>query len=223
MRTSWKQVCAKLKMNGVTGDARFRGGSDESVTSDDTTVTSSGTPRRLRLDNEWQMNYMIVNRNDGLFVSSIFESFFLACFLFSDHFRLQLQHMRVFAHRTYYCVSDCRPIAKRGEKTAKGARKPSSAPSDKPEVVKKPTSRIDTNMVKLKLLDATRKSIMEKAKKQLVSSYAQTDTFKTKLCKDQSIDAQDDLRVPCDASTETEIELVATVAKDGTRKSKKIL
>lgn len=75
MRTSWKQVCAKLKMNGVTGDAR-RGGSDESVTSDDTTVTSSGTPRRQRLDNEWQMNYMIVNRNDGLFVSRVVESFF---------------------------------------------------------------------------------------------------------------------------------------------------
>lgn len=102
MRTSWKQVCAKLKMNGVTGDARFRGGSDESVTSDDTTVTSSGTPRRQRLDNEWQMNYMIVNRNDGLFVSLIVESFFMACDLFLDLFRLQLQHMRV--PRTYYCV-----------------------------------------------------------------------------------------------------------------------
>lgn len=73
MRTSWKQVCAKLKMNNEAG--RFRGGSDESVTSDDTTVTSSGTPRRNRLDNEWQMNYMIVNRNDGLFVSPIVELF----------------------------------------------------------------------------------------------------------------------------------------------------
>lgn len=134
--------------------------------------------------------------------------------IFGLHFRLQLQHMRVSP--TYYCVSNCRPIAKR-EKGVKGGKKAAVAPSDSAAPAKKPISRIDTNMVKLKLLDATRKSIMEKQKKQLVSSYAQTDTFKTKLCKDQSIDAQDDLRVPCDASTETEIELVATVAKDGTR------
>lgn len=105
------------------------------------------------------------------------------------------------------------------DKSVKGAKKGSLAPADKAEPpAKKPISRIDTNMVKLKLLDATRKSIMDKTKKVCVSSYAQTDSFKTKLCKDQSIEAQNDLRVPCDASTETEIELVATVAKDGTRK-----
>lgn len=35
--------------------------------------------------------------------------------------------------------------------------------------VKKPRSRIDTNMVKLKLLDATRKAIIDKTKKQVCS------------------------------------------------------
>lgn len=81
---------------------------------------------------------------------------------------------------------------------------------------KKLSSRIDTNMVKLKLLDATRKAIIDKTKKAVVSSYAQTDTFKTKLCKDQSIEAQADLVNPIDASTETEIEFCAVKAKDGT-------
>lgn len=60
-------------------------------------------------------------------------------------------------------------------------------------------------MVKLKLLDATRKAIIDKSKKQIVSSYTQTDTFKTKLCKDQS--------------TETEAEMTSSVrSKDGTCK-----
>lgn len=71
--------------------------------------------------------------------------------------------------------------------------------------------------MKLKLLDATRKAIIEKSKKQIVSSYTQTDTFKTKLCKDQSVENQSDLVHPVDQSTETEIEFVAHKAKDGTR------
>lgn len=82
----------------------------------------------------------------------------------------------------------------------------------------KKVSRIDTNMVKLKLLDATRKAIIDKSKRQLVSSYTQTDAYKTKLCKDQSIETQIDLLDSVDQSTETEIEYVAHKAKDGTRK-----
>lgn len=87
------------------------------------------------------------------------------------------------------------------------------------EVKPKVTSRINTNMVKLKLLDATRKAIIEKTKKQLVSSYAQTDSFKTKLCKDQSVENQNDLINAVDESTETDMELIASRAKDGTRET----
>jgi hypothetical protein len=72
-------------------------------------------------------------------------------------------------------------------------------------------------MVKLKLLDATRKAIIDKTKKTFASTYAQTDTFKTKLCKDQSIENQSDLVSSADATTETDVELVAYKAKDGTR------
>lgn len=75
--------------------------------------------------------------------------------------------------------------------------------------------------MKLKLLDATRKAIIEKTKKQYTSSYAQTDTFKTKLCKDQSIENQVDLLNLVDATTETDVELVAYKAKDGTCELKK--
>lgn len=71
-------------------------------------------------------------------------------------------------------------------------------------------------MVKLKLLDASRKALVDKKKNQ-VNAYVQTDTFKTKLCKDVSIECQNDLACPVDKSTETEIELLATKAKDGTR------
>lgn len=70
-------------------------------------------------------------------------------------------------------------------------------------------------MVKLKLLDATRKAIIDKTKKQFTSSYSQTDTFKTKLCRDVEIDNQADLFNPVDESTETDVELVAYKAKDG--------
>lgn len=73
-------------------------------------------------------------------------------------------------------------------------------------------------MVKLKLLDATRKAIIDKTKKTFESAYVQTETFKTKLCKDQSIENQNDLISKCDESTETDIEFTATRAKDGTRK-----
>lgn len=71
--------------------------------------------------------------------------------------------------------------------------------------------------MKLKLLDATRKAIIDKTKKQFESSSTQTDTFKTKLCKDQSIENQNDLISLVDESTETDIEFVAIRAKDGTR------
>lgn len=92
-----------------------------------------------------------------------------------------------------------------------GAKEPA-----KPKIV----TRIDTGMTtgKLKLLDATRKAIIEKSKRSFTSNYTQTDTVKTKLCKDQSVEAQSDLSNPIDKSTETEIELVAMMSKDGTCK-----
>lgn len=73
------------------------------------------------------------------------------------------------------------------------------------------------NVVKLKLLDATRKAIIEKTLKSKTSSYTQTDTFKTKLCKDVEVDNQIDLVNPVDQSTETEIEYVAVKSADGKR------
>lgn len=96
-------------------------------------------------------------------------------------------------------------------------KKPSWGVPAKSEVKAKVGSRIDTNVVKLKLLDATRKAIIEKQKKQLTSSYTQTDTIKTKLCKDQSVENQIDLTNPTDKETETDAELVAFKTKDGTR------
>lgn len=65
MTTSWQDIYSKLKMQG------FRGGSDESTTSnnDESATSHSSTPKfntRSSLDNEWQMNYMIINRKDGL-------------------------------------------------------------------------------------------------------------------------------------------------------------
>lgn len=75
MTTSWKKVCSKLKMNGLTGNSKARVGSDESATSTnsdiETITTNSSTPQfsnnnRSSFDNEWQMNYMIINRKDGL-------------------------------------------------------------------------------------------------------------------------------------------------------------
>lgn len=76
-------------------------------------------------------------------------------------------------------------------------------------------------MVKLKLLDATRKAVLEKAKKPTTSTAMQTDTIKTKLCKDQLIDNQNDLLKPTDQETETDIELVALKSKDGVSKLKR--
>jgi hypothetical protein len=69
MTTSWKEICHKLKMNGM---AKPRGGSDDSVASasdfDNYSVASTPqmTNSRSSFDNEWQMNYMIINRKDGL-------------------------------------------------------------------------------------------------------------------------------------------------------------
>lgn len=70
MTTSWKEICNKLKMNGMTLP---RGGSDGSVASAsdyENVTTNSSTPQlwnsRSSFDNEWQMNYMIINRKDGL-------------------------------------------------------------------------------------------------------------------------------------------------------------
>lgn len=74
--------------------------------------------------------------------------------------------------------------------------------------------------MKLKLLDATRKAIIDKQKKTFESSSTQTDTIKTKLCKDVEIENQADLVNPVDASTETDVELVAYKAKDGTCEKK---
>lgn len=54
-------------------DGKVRGGSDESVASTynsdfDMVTTNCSTPQinRSALDSEWQMNYMIINRKDGL-------------------------------------------------------------------------------------------------------------------------------------------------------------
>lgn len=77
MTTSWKEICSRMKLSGMTGNAsKARGGSDDSVTSTsdfDTVTTNSSTPQfnnnnRASIDNEWQMNYMIINRKDGLLV-----------------------------------------------------------------------------------------------------------------------------------------------------------
>lgn len=58
---------------------------------------------------------------------------------------------------------------------------------------------------------------MLQSKKQLTSSYTQTDTFKTKLCKDQLTDNQFDLINPVDQSTETDVELISFKSRDGSR------
>ena len=72
MKTSWREICSKMKANGMM---RSRVGSDDSVASAsdfDTMTTNSSTPQlrrnsRSSFDNEWQMkNYLIVNRKDGL-------------------------------------------------------------------------------------------------------------------------------------------------------------
>lgn len=71
MTTSWKEICYKMKMSGMI---RKSIGSDDSVASAsdfDNVTTNSGTPQlrrqsRSSIDNEWQMNYMIINRRDGL-------------------------------------------------------------------------------------------------------------------------------------------------------------
>lgn len=63
--TSWKEICTKLKMSGLTGNSRFGGGSDDSATSG--TLSTSSTPQNNNrgADNEWQMNY-VINKKDGL-------------------------------------------------------------------------------------------------------------------------------------------------------------
>lgn len=82
----------------------------------------------------------------------------------------------------------------------------------KPKII----TRIDTNMVKLKLLDATRKAIIDKTNRPAKQTQStQTDTIKTKLCKDQSVDNQQELVHPVDASTETDVEMVAFKSSDG--------
>jgi hypothetical protein len=88
--------------------------------------------------------------------------------------------------------------------------------SKKPSWNTGPKSRIDTNMVKLKLLDATRKAVLEKSKKPITSTAMQTDPIKTKLCKDKLIDNQNDLICPKDVHTETDLDLIALKSKDGT-------
>lgn len=70
--TTWKDICYKLKMQGAI-EGKARGGSDDSFASTynsdiDTVTTNSSTPQinRSAYDSEWQMNYMIINRKDGL-------------------------------------------------------------------------------------------------------------------------------------------------------------
>lgn len=69
----------------------------------------------------------------------------------------------------------------------------------------------------MKLLDATRKAIIDKSKnaKQTTSTAMQTDNIKTKLCKDQLIDNQADLINPVDKETETDVDLTSMKMKDG--------
>lgn len=113
----------------------------------------------------------------------------------------------MFKNLLHDVSSRFRPKVKREKKTTDDKSKGGWNSTGKEVKVKAPKSRIDTgitNMVKLKLLDATRKAIIDKTKKQIVSSYTQTDTFKTKLCKDQS--------------TETEAEMTSVKSKDGTCK-----
>lgn len=69
MSTTWKEICEKYIMNKQSEvPQKTRGGSDESASA--YSETDSSTPlsknRRSSFDNEWQMNYMIVNRRDGL-------------------------------------------------------------------------------------------------------------------------------------------------------------
>lgn len=84
----------------------------------------------------------------------------------------------------------------------------------------KVASRIDTgvNVVKLKLLDATRKAIMEKAKRTFNSSSTQTEHIRTKLMRDVLVDNQSDMVHMVDEQTETDVEYCAVKAKDGTCK-----
>lgn len=72
-------------------------------------------------------------------------------------------------------------------------------------------------MVKLKLLDATRKAIIDKTRKTFTSSSTQTEHVRTKLMKDVLVDNQSDMITKIDQETETEVELVAIKTKDGNR------
>lgn len=78
MTTNWKSIHTKLKESGMINlqmerrqSKIFNRNSDSG--SDYTTTTAtplSSTPvsnqHRNSIDNEWQMNYMIINRKDGL-------------------------------------------------------------------------------------------------------------------------------------------------------------
>jgi len=168
------------------------GRSDETTSNSDAdTITSSGTPkfthRSSLADQEWQMNY-IINRRDGLYLSINDESIYryIKSFLFLFH----------------------RPKVKKDREKDKDSKKPSWNTA--------PKSRIDTNMVKLKLLDATRKAVLEKSKKPTTSTAMQTDPIKTKLCKDKLVDNQNELIDPKDEQTETDLDLIALKSKDGT-------
>ena len=88
------------------------------------------------------------------------------------------------------------------------------------EVKSKVASRINTNFMKLKLLDATRKAIIDKTKKAFESASTQTDAIKTKLCKDVETETQFDDAASADASTETDVELLSFKTKDGTCETK---
>jgi hypothetical protein len=80
MTTSWKKIQTKLKESGMINQmerrqSRIFSRNDESGSEADNMTTYSSTPlsstpvsnkQRNSIDSEWQLNYMIINRNDGL-------------------------------------------------------------------------------------------------------------------------------------------------------------
>lgn len=116
-------------------------------------------------------------------------------------------------HKEFFCRPRVRKDKKHDDRkvgwNTGGGKEP------KPKV----TSRIDTNIVNLKLLDATRKAIIDKQRKVPVSVLVQTEPPKTKLFKDQSMQLTcGELMNHIDQFTETEFEFLAFRATDGARK-----
>lgn len=72
----------------------------------------------------------------------------------------------------------------------------------------KPAAKVDTNLVKLKLLEASRRARMKKP------AFTQTEPIKTKMLKDEMIDT-DDLIQSRNNATETEENFLTFKTKDG--------